>query len=91
MAVFNVEVVKVAGARYAVQVSYLPARDEMFEIITHAARFKTETAAKSFSTRIKRAGWDNLNLDHWLWCPSRCSPFARLQNWPTAKAYNVDR
>ena len=89
--VFDVKIVKVAGGRFAVQACYLPASDEMFEVITHAARFKTETAAKVLAARVKAAGWGKLNLDHWVWCPSKASPFSRLQVQPTAKTYNVDR
>lgn len=66
---------------YRVSVSVLPGTDEMWENLTHEALLPLEMAERLADSVRKRG---TLDLDHWVWTPSRCSPFAALQMKPSA-------
>lgn len=72
---------------YSVQLMFCPGSDEMWESMTHAAGFPTEARAQAFAERISQKG--RLDLDHWIWYASVCTPFSDLQQRPVARHYVV--
>jgi hypothetical protein len=64
------------------QLQLLPGSDEMWETLTHEAILYPYEADELVDA-IRRAG--EINLEHWVWTPSRCTPIGPLQVPPTAK------
>ena len=68
---------------------------DMYERLTHAAIFQNKEKADAVRQKIVHALNDNygnlnaLDLTHWLWTPSKATPFGSLQNNPTAQRYTV--
>jgi hypothetical protein len=72
---------------FRVSLSFCPGMDEMWESLTHEALFEDKRDAVWLVERIKKAG--AIHLEHWVWCPSPCTPFASLQKKPTATLSKV--
>lgn len=72
---------------YSVALAICPGMDEMWESLTHDAGFPTEARAQAFAEKIGQKGV--LDLDHWMWYSSVCSPFSDFQQKPVAKHYVV--
>ena len=80
----NVKVIEVRGGGYRVQVKWLPGTDEVWETLRHEALFAARRDAERLAARIEAAG-GKIDLAHWVWSPSRCSPVAALHAAPTAR------
>jgi hypothetical protein len=74
---------------WRVELSFTPGMDELWESIQHFALFECKDEAEALQARIRKAG--QLDLDYWLWSPSRCTPFGQLQEAPTAKNETTPR
>lgn len=77
----RVDVVKATNGGFRVCVMVLPGGDEMWESLTHTALLTKPEADRLRDAIVTRR---LLDLDHWVWTPSRCTPFAQLQAAPSA-------
>ena len=69
-------------AGFRVQVEVLPGGDEMWERLIHEELFSSRVSAERLLAAVSARG--SLNLNHWVWSPSKASPFAQFQEEPTA-------
>ena len=74
---------------YRVRLEWLPESDGIYESLAHEALFANSWDAHHLAGRVRAAR--QVNLDHWVWRPSRCSPLAALQQQPTARLETVPR
>lgn len=84
---FKAEVVALKNNKFAVQLYLCPGSDEMIEVLQHAARIPTKARAEALAAKVNATR--KFNPTHWLWSPSKCSPYQFIQQAPTAVAYDV--
>jgi hypothetical protein len=58
---------------FVVSMMYRPGHDEMFELLTHPAVFRTEERAQRFADKIDRARGD-VKVRNWSYDGGICSP-----------------
>lgn len=68
---------------YRVRLMILPGSDELWEVLDHFTVFRSKARASSLLDRLKRSGYQ-FNKEFWIWTPSNCSPYAFIQENPTA-------
>lgn len=68
---------------YRVMAYIIPGMDEMIETLWHYKMFRTQGEAEALIDAI-RCNRNTIDLAHWTWMPSPCTPFGNLQKDPTA-------
>jgi DNA-directed RNA polymerase alpha subunit len=78
-----------AGGGFRVLADWRPAADEMWEVLYHEALFVAVHDARRLAERVAVKG--EIDLDHWVWHPSKGAPVAFLQEAPKARLEVVPR
>ena len=72
-----------------------PAMDDLFDVVTYSGHFTVQSQAQRIAKKIAAAldcNWNSissLNLNHWLWTPSKTAGHAELRTDPIAKTWIV--
>jgi hypothetical protein len=74
---------------FRVYVTYLPGSDEMYETFAHYYLFKSEARAERLAVKVRAAGMEGIDLAHWDYYSSPCSPLAAVQQKPKAVRVTV--
>ena len=85
----QVRVVAEKSGGFRVHVAWLPGSDECWEHLSHEALFEAGYDAHRLADRVKAKG--EIDLAHWVWSPSKCTPIAAFQERPTARLEVVRR
>jgi hypothetical protein len=92
-----IEVLKPRGNHlHVVQICYRI--EDMYETIWFSGEFENIIDANKFADRVRekirglkcfQVAHEALNLDHWLWVPSKAIPYGQFHVAPKAKPYVI--
>lgn len=79
------------NGKYAVQMLMREPCEDMWEVVTHAARFNSKEQAERLAQRIRAAALgDRFDFaGHWTWDVSMASPYAFMHTASNVVPYEV--